>query len=79
MGLPVVTTALPECRKYEPVLVAENDEEYISAIDDALGKKGDAAYLAMLRREAEANSWERKAEVIKQMIDASFAARQASA
>ena len=79
MGLPVVTTALPECRKYAPVLVAENDEEYISAIDEALEKRGDAEYLALLRREAEANSWESKAEVIKQMIDASFASRQGSA
>jgi len=68
MGKPIVTTDMPECRKYKSVLVAKSHEGFIKALDSALLKSDDPEYLAQLKQEALENTWEAKAGVIANLI-----------
>jgi glycosyltransferase involved in cell wall biosynthesis len=68
LGRPIVTTALPECRKYRSVLVAEDHDAFLAKLDQALDLREDAVYLAQLRQEALANTWDAKAEQIAELI-----------
>ncbi len=62
-GKPVVSTALPECMRYDTVVVMHH-ENWREAIEAAIEKIGDKAYIARARRYAHENSWERKAKMI---------------
>ncbi len=60
-GRSIVTTDLRECRKYSSVLIAHTPAQYITRIDEAIALSDDATYRATMRREAEENSWARRA------------------
>jgi glycosyltransferase involved in cell wall biosynthesis len=76
MGLPVVTTALPECRKYRSVRVAETPDEFERLIAAALARRTDPDYRRQLREDAASNSWQSKARAI---LDAMRAMHQEGA
>lgn len=67
LGHPIVTTDMPECRKYRSVLIGRNHEEFISRVEEAVNKSKDANYLSILRSEAEENTWRSK---VKSIADA---------
>jgi hypothetical protein len=54
---PVVTGALPECRKYKSCLIAESSAEYVKRIDEAVGLIDDENYTQILIEEAMENTW----------------------
>lgn len=66
MEKPVVTTALPECKKYESVFYSESHEEFLENIEKARKVINDPAYTALALSEANANTWVSKAQA---MID----------
>jgi hypothetical protein len=78
MGKPIVTTEMPECRKYQSVMVAQNHREFLSLVDTALGLRRDEPYLAQLKADALANTWASKAEAIASLIRANEEPRRAS-
>ncbi|MDR1044597.1 MAG: methyltransferase domain-containing protein, partial [Candidatus Adiutrix sp.] len=57
MGLPIVTTPMPECQLYESVITADGVGEFSLAIANAIPLKGDREYQKTLRREASENTW----------------------
>ncbi|UCC69160.1 MAG: glycosyltransferase [Armatimonadota bacterium] len=60
-GLPVVSTALPECRKYRSVYVAEDPDDFVRGIRHAL----DGAYdRESILAEARENDWTQRARAI---------------
>ncbi len=61
---PVVTSALPECRRFAEVLAAETKDQFVSYLDTALGRKNDSAYLRSLQRVALENTWESRVKLI---------------
>ncbi len=61
VGKPIVTTAMREVLKYKSVLVAQTQEDFVRRLDEAIAKKHDPHYLALLRAEAEANTWKSRA------------------
>ena len=69
MGKPIVTTAMPECRKYQSVLIGEDHDDFIAQIEKALKLHSDKNYLKLLHKEAEENSWDAKARDIAEMIE----------
>jgi len=69
IGAPIVTTGLPECRKYKSVLVSENHNEFIENIKKAFALKKDDQYRALLKKEAEENTWVKKAQQIDELIE----------
>lgn len=62
--LPVVTTALPECKRYPEILVAETQEQFVEQLDTGLRKKMDDRYLEVLELTARENTWESRVEQI---------------
>jgi GT2 family glycosyltransferase len=64
---PIVTSDMPECRKYPGVLVARDTKEYIDHLESALTLTHDSAYLAQLYRTAQENTWEVR---VRQIIGA---------
>lgn len=68
LGKPIVTTDMPECRKYESVMIARSHNEFINALDKALLKRDDPEYLSLLKEEALANTWGAKAQSIASLI-----------
>ena len=63
-GKPVVTTGLPECRKYRSCLIADTPDEFVKQLRRALDLRRDPDYLATLRDEAESNAWIEKARSV---------------
>lgn len=68
MGEPIVTTNLPECKKYKTPLVSKDHDEFISNIKKAIELEKDEDYNKLLREEALENTWKKKAELIKELI-----------
>jgi glycosyltransferase involved in cell wall biosynthesis len=69
-GRPIVTTDLVECRKYPVVLIAHDATEWVERLRQAVGLRYDASYQAELRRTAEANTWQARAETILAAVTA---------
>lgn len=68
MGHPIITTDLPECRKYKSTLIAKTHEEFIANVDKALELAQDEEYKETLRREGLENTWDKKAQAIKELM-----------
>ncbi|MGL4654360.1 MAG: glycosyltransferase [Sarcina sp.] len=68
LGKPIVTTALPECRKYESALVSDSHEEFIANIKKASVLENDKGYLELLKKEGLDNTWRQKAIDMKELI-----------
>lgn len=66
---PIVTTEMPECKKYKSVFVSHNYDEFISNIQKAMGLKGQKEYEALLREDALANTWLSRAKQIVNSIE----------
>lgn len=68
LHIPIVTTDMPECRKYKSVFIAKNTKDFLNKVDIAQNKKNDKEYIALLDKEARENDWEKKAEAIINVI-----------
>lgn len=66
-GKPVVITAMHESMRTEGVLVADNAEDFIARIDQALELSSNDAYLHKIDQVARNNTWDIRA---RQIIDA---------
>lgn len=65
---PIVTTDMPECRKYESVLIAKDSKDFVHKIEESVELQGDDGYMSLLDREARENDWSHKAETIIDLI-----------
>lgn len=66
---PIITTALPECMKYEEVLIANDRNEFLSKIEIGLLKAQDLEFITQLDQLAQKNSWQSKIELIISRIN----------
>lgn len=66
---PIVTTALPECKKYEVVRIGNTPEEFCNLVYEADAMKNDEAYKKKLSLCGQQNSWESKAEELKRFLE----------
>jgi GT2 family glycosyltransferase len=64
---PIVTSDLPECRKYPGVFVAHSAKEYVDQLEYALTLATDTIYLQQLYQTAQENTWEVR---VSQIVDA---------
>ena len=65
MHKPIITTDMPECRKYKSVNIAKDKDEFINIINN-IDNINDNKYQELLDAEAKENSWDEKAnEIIK--------------
>jgi len=65
---PIVTTDLPECRKYKSIFISKNHNEFIKNIDIAIKKQNDKEYNDLLKKEALENTWDKKCNDIIDFI-----------
>lgn len=70
LGKPIVTTAMKECKKYEAVKIANNEEEFIKHIDQFINesKENNSDYFKLLHKEALENTWEKKSKLIIDLL-----------
>lgn len=69
LGKPIVTTAMPECKKYKSVIIAKNEgKDFVKRIEEGLRNKENKRYMRLLEQEALENTWEGKALDIKKLI-----------
>ena len=66
---PIVTTALPECMKYQSILVSKNHDEFINNLELALKLKSNIKYLEKLNNDALNNTWESKCRELIDFLD----------
>lgn len=69
MEKPIVTTDLPECRKYKSVLISKTHDEFIKNLEKAIEKANDPKYKDILRKEALNNTWQKKADEIINLLE----------
>lgn len=69
LGHPIVTTDMPECRKYDSVLIGKNHDEFVGKIDLALTLSEDNQYTELLEKEAHDNTWKAKAVDIQNLLE----------
>lgn len=69
MEKPIVTTALPECKKYKSVFYSESHESFISNVEKAAAKVNDEEYKALERKEALENTWSSKAQEMVSFVN----------
>ncbi len=65
---PILTTALPECKKYKSVNIAYSAEEFINKLQYLLTNGLNQEQKAVMRAEAEQNTWVNKAKLLKELI-----------
>lgn len=61
---PVLTTALPECKQYSDVFIAENHTQFLKLITEALKARSDQDYLDRLDAIARQSTWENRVDAI---------------
>ena len=64
MEKPIVTTDLPECRKYKSVDIGKNHDEFIKLLEDNIKYKANSNKKELLKKEALENTWEKKVNQI---------------
>jgi len=69
LGKPIVTTPMPECKKYASVIIAKNEgKDFVEKIEEGLKDKEDKKYMRLLEKEALENTWEGKVIDIKELL-----------
>lgn len=69
MQKPIVTTALPECKKYESILYSTNHDEFIDNVKKAIKLIDDGNQKKLLKKDAINNNWKKKASKLIQFIN----------
>ena len=69
MEKPIVTTALPECKKYESVFYSETHEEFIENIEKAAQAANSSEYKTLEVKEALENTWQSKAKNMMSFVN----------
>ena len=70
MEKPIITTNMPECKKYKSVFVAKSKEDFENHIKNVIkfDKEKNQEYFEILRREALENTWESKTASIINLL-----------
>lgn len=68
-GKPIVVTPMQESMHYPGVLVGDTPQAFAGQLDVALNLRNDLIYLEQLRKTAQRNTWEARAEEILRAIE----------
>ncbi len=69
MGLPIVTTPMPECKLYKSVYIAEDIAQFSQKLKEAVAAKDDEKYQKILQKEAFENTWEMRVNDMINIIE----------
>ncbi len=68
LNKPIVTTDMNECRKYKSILIAQDHEDFINKLQEAMSLQNNTDYINLLNEEALQNDWSMKAKAITDHI-----------
>ena len=68
-NIPILTTNMQECRKYKSVIIGTDHNDFINKIDSTINLINDSKYLELEMKEALENTWEKKANIIINLLD----------
>lgn len=71
MEKPIITTALPECKKYKSVLYSNSHEEFINNLNEGIKLINKKEYKKLLQKEAKENTWISKSKEMIEFINES--------
>ena len=72
-GKPILTSAMPECLRYQSVLVYRDLEDFLRKVPEALPLARDPSYLELLDSEARENTWDaRVREILRALREGAF-------
>lgn len=66
--VPILTTAMKECKKYKSVIIGEDHDDYIKKIETTIALMDDENYLKSEMEDAKANTWFAKSETIFDLV-----------
>ena len=69
MEKPIVTTDLPECRKYKSVFISKSHDEFIKNVEKGISMQNDLDYRKLLKKEALENTWDKKVDEILELLN----------
>jgi len=69
-GKPVVTTAMQECKKYDPVLIARDRNDFVEKLETALELRSDSGYTSRIIQIAQSNTWDQRARTLTNAVQA---------
>ncbi|WP_059172371.1 glycosyltransferase [Bacillus sp. FJAT-27445] len=69
VGKPIVATALPECEKFNQILIAQDHDDFINKVKYALTLGGDETLALLLKEEAKKHTWTEKARSIVHLLN----------
>jgi glycosyltransferase involved in cell wall biosynthesis len=75
-NLPVVSTALPECRYYQGVLVAETHQDFLELLEEAQKCRQNPDYQMVIQQVAQSNTWDNRVHSIQQALQKSNTAER---
>ena len=68
-GKPIVTSDMPECRKYPGVFVAHDAGQFMMHLEHALTLISDSSYIQQLFQTAQENTWEVRVRQIVNVLE----------
>lgn len=72
IGAPIVTTNMPECKKYNSVFVAEDHSSFLNLLSEVFTIPKEDNYFKLMKKEAEENTWHARANLIIEVVSESF-------
>jgi len=73
LGKPIVTTEMPECKKYKSVIISKNIvDDFITKVEKALELRNKDEYKKLLLKESRENSWDSKSKEIINLVYKEF-------
>ena len=70
LGVPIVSTAVPEARKYTSVRIANTGAQFVACVSAALANSADHSCRRSILAEARKNDWMTRAAAIRQLVGA---------
>lgn len=72
MRIPIVSSNIPDCRQYQSAQIAKNHDEFLALVQQSLNMSKENIYFNIMKKEAEENTWEIRANCILDAINENF-------
>lgn len=68
VGIPIVSTDIPDCRQYQSAQIAKNHDEFLRLVRQSLNMPKENNYFKIMKKEAKENTWEVRANCMLEAI-----------
>lgn len=68
-GKPIVSTELPEVKKYPPILIATSKETFADLLEVGLNKASDKDYIHTITECASENTWNKRVQIVLESLE----------